>query len=63
MSFLSIVIPTYNEKANLQVLLPRLADLLQGHTFEVLVVDDHSPDGTAAYVREVSRKDLRFRVI
>lgn len=39
-----IVIPTYNERENLQVLLPRLLEL--GPDIQVLVVDDSSPDGT-----------------
>jgi len=44
------VVPTYNEIANIRRLLPTLLDLPAG--LGVLVVDDGSPDGTGAAVRE-----------
>lgn len=44
-----VVIPTYNERANIQALLDRVLSLPQG--FQVLVVDDGSPDGTAQLVK------------
>ena len=40
-----VVIPTYNERANLPVL---VAGLMQHDNVRVLVVDDQSPDGTGA---------------
>lgn len=52
-----IILPTYNENDNIRLLIPALweqfADLK--HEMHVLVVDDHSPDGTAATVRELMR--------
>lgn len=45
-----IVIPTYNERENIVPLIRRIL-MLPAH-FEVLVVDDNSPDGTATAVRE-----------
>lgn len=39
-----VVIPTYNEKENIQKLVPEI--LKEGEEFEVLIVDDNSPDGT-----------------
>lgn len=50
-----IVLPTFNEIDNLQLLLPQLfhgADRITSHELHVLVVDDNSPDGTADTVRE-----------
>ena len=50
-----LVLPTYNERSNLQVILPRVlqqAERIPSHEFHVLVVDDNSPDGTAQVVRE-----------
>ena len=47
-----VVIPTYNEAANIQGILRALTDL--SAAFDVLVVDDNSPDGTADLVRELS---------
>lgn len=43
---LSIVIPTYNEADSLPLLCKQLADTLSGHEFELVVVDDNSPDKT-----------------
>ena len=45
-----IIIPTYNEKENVVRMIQRLMAMPQG--FELLIVDDGSPDGTAALVRE-----------
>ena len=44
-----IIIPTYNEKENIGCMIDTLMAL--EHGFDVLVVDDGSPDGTAAIVR------------
>ncbi len=60
---LSIIIPTFNERDNLPVLFKRLTTLLSDIPFEILVVDDHSPDGTADFVRKCGRENLRIRVL
>ncbi len=44
---ISIVVPTYNEAASLPALAGRLATALGGRQWELVVVDDGSPDGTA----------------
>ena len=46
-----IIIPTYNEKENIERMIRTLMAL--EHSFDVLVVDDGSPDGTAAIVRQM----------
>ena len=46
-----IIIPTYNEKENIERMIRTLMAL--EHSFDVLVVDDASPDGTAAIVRQM----------
>ena len=56
-----VIIPTYNEIENIQMLLPALMSLEQ--KFDVLVVDDSSPDGTAKFVEEFSRKESRVHVL
>lgn len=53
-----IVIPTYNERENIISLISELLRLMPRDT-RVLVVDDHSPDGTAELVREYMAKDSR----
>ena len=50
---LSIVTPTYNEVGNVEPLVERLTAALAGIDWEVLFVDDDSPDGTAAKVEAV----------
>lgn len=45
-SLVSIVLPTYNEKDNVLLLVKRINEVLQGYHYEVIVVDDSSPDGT-----------------
>jgi len=49
-----IVIPTYNERQNLQRLVPRIRKALPGAT--MLIVDDGSPDGTARYARSLGSR-------
>ncbi|MFO7691739.1 MAG: polyprenol monophosphomannose synthase [Vicinamibacterales bacterium] len=47
-----IIIPTYNERGNLPVL---AAQILDQFPYDVLVVDDQSPDGTGAIADELAR--------
>ncbi len=44
-----VIIPTYNEKENIEAIIRRVSSLKEG--FDVLVIDDASPDGTASIVR------------
>jgi dolichol-phosphate mannosyltransferase len=60
---LSIVIPTFNEAQNIQELLRRLEATLGMTGWEIVFVDDDSPDGTAAVVRDIARADLRVRCL
>lgn len=46
-----VVIPTYNEIENITKIIPRILD--QGSQFEILIVDDNSPDGTAKAVKQL----------
>jgi dolichol-phosphate mannosyltransferase len=60
---LSIVIPTYNERGNIPIVVDRLRASLAGIAWELIVVDDDSPDGTAALVKEIGATDGRVRCI
>ncbi|WP_445193782.1 glycosyltransferase family 2 protein [Sphingomonas sp. Tas61C01] len=60
---LAIVIPTFNERANVPLLVARLDEALTGRNWEAIFVDDDSPDGTAEAAREIGRADARVRVI
>jgi dolichol-phosphate mannosyltransferase len=52
---LSVIIPTYNERDNMFPLISRLATVLPKGS-EIIVVDDNSPDGTAAVVEKLSSR-------
>jgi len=56
-----VIIPTYNEAENIETLLDRLMALPYG--LEVLVVDDNSPDGTAALVAARCEREPRIHLI
>jgi dolichol-phosphate mannosyltransferase len=60
---LSVVVPTFNERDNVAELVRRLEAALVGRSWEVIFVDDDSPDGTADLVRELGRTDDRVRCI
>jgi len=60
---LTIVVPTFNEHANIPILVERLARLLVDCNWEVIFVDDNSPDGTAAAARTIGETDSRVRCI
>lgn len=60
---LSVVVPTFNERENVVELIARIGRVLDGVELEVIVVDDDSPDGTAAVVREIAQRDRRVRVL
>lgn len=60
---LGIIVPTFNERANVAILVERLTRLLAGVDWEVVFVDDNSPDGTADAVRAIGETDSRVRCI
>ena len=60
---LGVVLPTYNERKNLRGMIDRLDKALEGIPFEVIVVDDNSPDGTSDEARAIAQDDARVHVI
>jgi len=60
---LTIVVPTFNERDNVLEVVQRLDSCLRGYAWEVMFVDDDSPDGTADRIREMARQDRRIRCI
>lgn len=60
---LTVVVPTYNEAENVLPLVEALRAALSGLDWEVIFVDDDSPDGTAARARELGRQDPRVRCL
>jgi dolichol-phosphate mannosyltransferase len=60
---LVVVVPTYCERENLTELVQRLRRALVGIQWEVMLVDDDSPDRTAELAQSLSRLDRRVRCI
>ena len=60
---LSVVVPTFNERDNVTTLFRRLEVALAGVRWEVVFVDDNSPDGTWEVVRGLAQRDSRVRCI
>lgn len=60
---LSVVIPTFRERGNVAELVRRLDAALAGIAWEAIFVDDNSPDGTAAAVKEIAANDPRVRCL
>lgn len=60
---LSVVVPTFNERDNIAEMVSRLDGILGTLSWEVIFVNDASPDGTAEVVRGIARQDRRVRLI
>ena len=56
-----VVIPTYNERDNIERLVPEI--LVQGDDIDALIVDDNSPDGTGEIVDVIAAENPRIHVI
>ncbi|MDA0777915.1 MAG: polyprenol monophosphomannose synthase [Bacteroidetes bacterium] len=56
-----VIIPTYNEKENILAMLDKVMSL--STVFDVLVVDDNSPDGTAQMVKERMANESRINLL
>jgi len=60
---LSVIVPTFNERDNIEPLLMRLEAVLCGIEWEAIFVDDDSPDGTADKIRSLAQTDARIRCV
>lgn len=60
---LSVIVPAYNERRNVPLMVKRLRVALAGIDWEAIFVDDNSPDGTADAVRAIGQNDNRVRCI
>lgn len=60
---LSIILPTYNERENIALLIPQLVEAFSDVAHEILVVDDSSPDGTGEVVEEIARRFPQVRLL
>lgn len=62
MDFVSVILPTYNEADAIVKNVTHICRVLKKMKFEVVVVDDNSPDGTAQAVRELNNPKVRLIV-
>lgn len=61
---LSILVPTYGERDNLPTLLERIqATLIDDGNYEVIIIDDNSPDGTGKLADELARTYTNVKVV
>ena len=61
----SLIVPTYNESANIEKLIVRLMKILReiDINFEIIIVDDDSPDGTWRIVEAISDNEKALKVV
>lgn len=57
------MVPTFKERDNVPLLVEKLARALEGIDWEVVFVDDNSPDGTASAARAIGERDARVRCV
>ena len=60
---LSIIVPVFNEVSNVGPLVQLVEAALEDDSWELIFVDDNSPDGTAERVKAIAAKDARVRCI
>jgi dolichol-phosphate mannosyltransferase len=60
---LTVVVPTFNEAGNVEKLIAALRAALDGVAWQVIYVDDDSPDGTAAAVKAIAAGDPRVQCL
>lgn len=60
---LSVIVPCFNERPNVTPMIAKLSVALAGIAWEVIYVDDNSPDGTSQEVRRIAQQDTRVRCI
>ncbi|MEW6040558.1 MAG: polyprenol monophosphomannose synthase [Elusimicrobiota bacterium] len=61
---LSVVIPTYNERENIKVLVPKIQSVFKENNIdgEIIIVDDNSTDGTKEEIYQLSRENKNVRI-
>nr|WP_206204696.1 glycosyltransferase [Thermococcus sp. MAR1] len=53
---ISVIVPTYNERENLEELFDRISGALEGYDYEIIIVDDDSPDKTWEFAQQLGKR-------
>ncbi len=63
--FVTVIIPTYNERENIQILIPKIEKIFKNNniTGEIMIIDDNSPDGTGEVADRFSKVFKNIKVI
>ena len=60
MNKFSIIIPTYNEKKNILILINKITKYTKNFTYEIIVVDDNSNDGSENIFKKIKTNKKNF---
>ena len=62
---IAVIIPTYNERENIPILINELKDVFKKNKINgnIIVVDDNSPDGTGKIVEDIQKKDSKINLV
>jgi dolichol-phosphate mannosyltransferase len=60
---ISVILPTYNEALNIPLIIPRLQAVLKPFTYEILIMDDNSPDGTYELAERLAADNPNIRAV
>jgi len=60
---ISVILPTYNESGNIGQLVDEISNHLRDKDFEILVVDDNSPDGTSQIVEGMKKDNQNLKLL
>lgn len=60
---ISVIVPTYNESGNIIKLIKKISRELENYNFEIIVIDDNSPDQTAELAKKEFSKDKKIKIL
>ena len=60
---ISVILPTYNESENIMPMIEQITDHLKDEDYEIVVVDDDSPDGTSQIVKNAMKNYPNLRIL
>ncbi len=60
---ISFILPTFNERENIRILIKKLLELSNNYELEIIIVDDNSQDGTSQVVRGFAKSEKNIRLI